>query len=199
VVADLVRACGHDVVGFVDADPGKRGALVEPGGGRVLFLEAEFSGTDLASTHGVDAVALAIGDNHARLQVLERLGQLCLPVLTHPFAAVSTSAAVGRGTVILPAAVINADASLGAGVIVNSAAVVEHDCRIADGVHISPNATLSGCVQVGRATWIGAGATIIQGVTVGSDALVAAGAVVIRNVPDGARVAGVPAVPMRGR
>jgi sugar O-acyltransferase (sialic acid O-acetyltransferase NeuD family) len=197
VVADLVRACGHDVAGFVDTDPRKLGAQVEPGGARVLFLEEEFLDSDSEAPGGVEAVALAIGGNHARLQALERLGERRVPVLAHPFAALSPSATVGRGSVILPAAVVNAAASLGAGVIVNSAAVVEHDCRIADGVHISPNATVSGGVQVGRASWIGAGATVIQGVTVGSDALVAAGAVVIRDVPDGGRVAGVPAVPMR--
>jgi acetyltransferase-like isoleucine patch superfamily enzyme len=46
---------------------------------------------------------------------------------------------------------------------------------------------------------IGSNATILAGITIGAGALVAAGAVVTKDVADGEVVAGVPALPMRGK
>lgn len=198
VVADLVRALGHELVGFVDADAAKRDEVVEPGGGRVVMIQDEFlARVDAGSLPaGAGAVVLAIGDNAARLRCLERLPDSLLPSLVHPAAVRSPSAGIGEGTVVFAGAVVNAAARIGRGVIVNTAAVVEHDCVVDDGAHLSPGAVLAGGVHVGARSWVGAGATVIQGVRIGSDVVVGAGAVVIRDVPDGARVAGVPARPI---
>ena len=202
VVADLVRACGHELVGYVDADPAKRGQAAEPGGGRVLLDQRELLASvdeDGTLPYGADAVALAVGDNRLRAEGLFRLGSTCVPALVHPSAVVSPSACVARGSVVFPLAVVNAGARIGQAVIVNSAAVVEHDCVLGDGVHVSPHATLAGGVKVGERSWVGAGATVIQNVVIGADVTIGAGAVVIRDVPDGLTVAGVPAVSLERR
>ncbi len=196
VVADLVRASGDDVVGFVDRDAAKLGEVVDPGGARVVLAEDEFVaslGDGGAWRYDASAVALAVGDNAARLACLARLADVDAPALVHPTAARSPSAVVGRGAVVFANAVVNAAAAIGSAVIVNSGAVVEHDCDVGDGAHVSPGAVLSGGVRVGARTWIGAGATVIQGVRIGADVVVGAGAVVIRDVPDGATVVGNPA------
>lgn len=196
VIADLVRATGAVVVGFVDRDAAKVGQVVEPGGARVVFAEDEFLATVGIAAVGAaaaPAVALAVGDNVVRLGCLARLGTRVLPTLVHPTAACSPSATFGAGTVVLANAVVNAAAALGSAVIVNSGAVVEHDCVVGDGAHVSPGAVVSGGVRVGDRTWIGAGATVIHGVRVGRDVVVGAGAVVIRDVPDGVTVVGNPA------
>ena len=200
VVADLVRACGHDLAGFADGEVGKLGRVVEPGGARAILDERELlklldGGGELPDR--VDAVALGIGDNRARMAALGRLAGRCAQPLVHPSAVVSPSAVLGRGTVVFPLAVVNAGARIGDAVIVNSAAVVEHDCALAGGVHLSPHATLAGNVSVGERSWVGAGATVIQNLEIGADATVGAGAVVIRNVPPGCTVVGVPAAPLR--
>ncbi|MCQ2071002.1 MAG: sugar O-acetyltransferase, partial [archaeon] len=49
-------------------------------------------------------------------------------------------------------------------------------------------------IVVGDGVWIGSGSKVMPGVTIGKDAIVAAGSVVTKDVPDGAVVAGVPAV-----
>lgn len=198
VVADLARAAGWTVAGFVDRDPARLGETVEPGGGRVVVDEDEFLRQAGAGrcANGADGVTLAVGDNRARHDCLRRVPGLHAPALVHPSAVVSPSARLGRATVVLPLAAVNAAARLGEAVIVNTAAVVEHDCVLGDAVHVSPGAVLAGGVQVGERSWIGAGAAVIQGVRVGRDAIVGAGAVVIRDVPDGVTVVGNPARPI---
>jgi UDP-perosamine 4-acetyltransferase len=198
VVADLVRAAGYQVAGFIDRDSARLGETVEPGGGTVVADEAEFLRVAAGGrcANGADGVILAVGDNRARHDCLLRVPGLLVPALVHPSAVVSPSARLGRGTVVLPLAAVNAAARLGDAVIVNTGAVVEHDCVLGDAVHVSPRAVLAGGVHVGERSWIGAGAAVIQGVRVGRDAMVGAGAVVIRDVPDGATVVGNPACPI---
>ena len=195
VVADLVRALGHGLVGFVDGDAEKLGREVEPGGGRVVMADEPFLAAvarDGQYPLGADAVAVAVGDNAARQRCLNALGGLCVPALVHPAAACSPSARLGRGVVVFARAVVNADAHVEPGVIVNSGAIVEHDCYISYAAHISPGAVLAGRVRVGARSWVGAGAVIIHGLTVGHDAVVGAGTVVIRDVPDSVTVVGNP-------
>jgi sugar O-acyltransferase (sialic acid O-acetyltransferase NeuD family) len=196
VIADLVRALGHEIVGFVDADPDKMDREVEPGGGRVVISEASFlrciEEGDLLP-EGADAVALAIGDNRRRVDAMSRLRPERIPALVHPGAVVSPSARIGEGSVVFARAVIHASARVGAGVIVNTAAVVEHDCVVSDGAHLAPASVLAGGARVGEMSWIGAGAVVIQGRTVGREVMVGAGAAVISDVADRTTVVGVPA------
>jgi sugar O-acyltransferase (sialic acid O-acetyltransferase NeuD family) len=191
VVADLVRAAGHRVVGFIDGDPRKLGREVEHGGARVVLSEDELRASDGIS--GADAIVLGIGANAARLDCLAVLGDRVAEALAHPSAVISQTARLGRGTVVMPGAIVNAGAMLGDAVVVNSGSVVEHDCRLEAASHLSPGAVLAGNVRLGERAWVGAGATVIPDVLIGADAIVGAGAVVIRSVPAGSTVVGNPA------
>lgn len=195
VVADLVRAAGYTLAGYVDRDPARLGSVVEPLGGRVVATEEELLQAVESGRfpNGAAAITLGLGDNRTRAACLSRLAGVCAPALLHPTAMISLSARYGRAVVVFPGAVVNAAAVLGDAVIINTSAVVEHDCRLGDAVHVSPGAVLAGTVTVGDRSWIGANAVVIQGVRVGSDVIVGAGAVVIRDVPDGATVVGNPA------
>lgn len=200
VVADLVRALGGRVAGFVDADPAKLGQRVEPGGGRVVVAQAEFQaglrrGDPLPGE--ASGVVVAIGESRLRLSLCAQLEAALAPALVHPASHRSPSARLGDGTVVFSRAVLNADAVVGRGVIVNTGAIVEHDCRVGDGAHVSPGAVLCGGVEVGEGAWIGAASVVIPGVRVGRGATVGAGAVVVRDVADGVVVAGNPAKPVR--
>lgn len=195
VVADLIRALGGEIAGYVDQDHTKMGVIVEPGGAMVVALQNELLAF-LSRRHrlpgSADAVVLAFGDGQSRLDLLETIGDELCPALVHPTAFVSPSAKIGAGTVVLPGAIVNASAVVGRAVIINSGAVIEHDCQIGDGVHISPHATMCGSVRVGARSWIGAGSTVIQGIDIGSDTIVGAGATIIRSVPNAITIVGNP-------
>lgn len=192
VVGDLLRAAGHDLVGFVDADAEMLASRASP----ASYLEEEFMEQlrkRACYPDGIEACALGIGNNRLRQSRLQLLEGLDAPALVHPTAYVSPTATVGRSSVVFPHAVVNPDAWIGDAVIVNSGAIVEHDCRLESAVHVSPGAVLCGGVSVGERSWVGAGATVIHGVTIGKDSIVGAGSTVIRQVADGETVIGSPA------
>jgi UDP-perosamine 4-acetyltransferase len=191
VVAELIRAAGHQVVGFVDADPRKFGREVEHGRARVVLLEEEIRASE--EVPGADAVALGIGANGARFDCLGVLGDRVAQAFAHPTAVISPTARLARGTVVMAGAIVNSGAVLEDAVVVNSGAVVEHDCRLEAASHLSPGAVLAGNVRLGERAWVGAGATVIPHVSIGADATVGAGAVVIRSVHPGITVVGNPA------
>jgi sugar O-acyltransferase (sialic acid O-acetyltransferase NeuD family) len=196
VVADVARAGGATVVGFIDRDAAKVGLRISPSGDSVVLEEAGFldhvkAGRSLP--YSATGVALGIGDNAQRSRCRGRLDATLLPPVVHPAAIVSPSARIGPGAVVMPNVVVNAGAQIGAGAILNTACVIEHDCVIGEDAHVSPGAILAGAVKVGAGAWVGAGATVIPGVSIGEWAVIGAGAVVIRDVPAGVTVVGNPA------
>ncbi len=156
--------------------------------------------SDIASAVAAgSAFALGIGANNVRMKFLEMLRDSGgkLPVLIHPFSAVSRRSRLGEGSVVLATAAINTGAEIGPGTIINTGASVDHECQLGEAVHICPGARLAGNVNVGRLALIGVGSSIKQGITVGAGAVVGAGAAVVSDVPPGLVVAGVPAKSLR--
>lgn len=196
LVADIVRSCGHEIVGFVDADESRVGTEAESGGARVLYTEDEFLET-LDEEPDFHAVALALEDNRARLRAyFEVADSLALPAFVHPSAVVSPSAKIGDGTIVGAGVVINAAAAVGRAVMLETACVVEHDNQIGDGSCVGSGAVLAGSVTLGERALVRAGATVIPGIRVGSDSVVEAGSTVVRHVEDESRVDGTPARPV---
>lgn len=195
VIETLVREGKHRPVGVTDLRPREGTVLGVP----ILGDDSVLPGL---RKKGMRAFVVGVGgvpDNHPRAGVYQQgLDAGLTPVTAiHPSAAVAKSASLGPGTVVMPLAAVNPDCVIGTNVIVNTRAVVEHDTRIADHAHVGPGAVLCGSVVVGEGAFIGAGAVVIHGIRIGDWAVVAAGAIVIRDVPDGGRVAGSPARPLR--
>lgn len=181
-VADLVVACGYDIVAFIDDF--KEGAH-EPTGLAVS--------TNLAA-YSADAATCAIGGVAARAACWESYAEkITFCTLVHPSASVSDYALIGAGTQVFQYAAINSQARVGVNCIVNVGCVVAHDCVVGSHTHLAPGAKLGGAARVGERSLVGTGAIVLPGVRIGSDCTVGAGSVVLTDVGDGKRVAGAPA------
>ena len=176
VVADIVRARGDKILGFLDDSA--QGAL-----GKI---------SDYGKFYCVEFV-VAIGDNRARKQIAGMLENVKWYTPIHPTAIISPSAVIGEGTVVMPGAVINADAKVGRHCIINTTAVVEHDCKIGDFCHISVGAKLGGTVRTGEGTMIGIGAAVRNNTEICKWCTVGAGAVVVKPINAAGVYVGVPA------
>lgn len=182
-VADLIVACGHEIVGFYDNS-----------------ASGDHRPTGLPIVHDLgaldaDAVTIAVGDTTARADLFATIvaGDHAVATLVHPSACVSGYAQIGDGTQVMQNAVVNSAALVGQNVILNVGCFIAHDCVVKSHSHIAPGALMSGGSSVGERCLIGAGSILLPGVKVGDGAVVGAGAVVTHDVPAGQSVAGVPA------
>lgn len=87
---------------------------------------------------------VGLGNNSLRCELLEKLAAAGYdtPVFISRHAAVSPSAQLGAGTVVLPFAYVGAGAVVGAGCIVNAGAIIDHDTTLGRGVHAAPGAII---------------------------------------------------------
>jgi sugar O-acyltransferase (sialic acid O-acetyltransferase NeuD family) len=192
VVADILLSLSqHEVVGFIDGNESLYGSTVLglPVCGGESWLRKQ-------STTDHWGVALGIGNNYVRGQIVSRLRGLQLLLVIHPSATVSRSAELGEGTVVMAGAVINPGAQVGRGAIINSGAVVEHDVVIGDYAHVSPSSAMGGGARLGEMSHLGLGAVVLPGIKVGDRSIVGAGACVTKPVPSNTTVVGVPAKPL---
>lgn len=165
----------------------------DPIGDFRILDERELSPELIAS--GYESVAVAIGDNRARLSKARLLVSFGahLPALVHPSAVVSPSASLGVGTVVCAGAVVNASARTGAACIVNTGAVVEHECVLEDGVHMSPGSLLGGGCIVGEEAWLCIGSSAVDHVRVAPGSVLAGGSCLVVDADEPGLYAGVPA------
>lgn len=185
VVADIVRACGDTVLGFLDDAPDRPGALC---GFPVLGPTADYGNYPDAW------FIIAIGSAAARSKIAARLGDVRWYTAIHPSAVISPlGTGIGGGTVVMANAVVNPCAKIGRHCIINTAAVVEHDDLLGDCCHLSVGAKLAGTVTVGARTWVGIGAVVSNNLTICPDCMIGAGAVVVTNINEPGTYAGVPA------
>lgn len=131
-LADWLAAEGYGEAEFLD-DNALSGA-----GFTVLGKLADYE--QYAVQHQPRAAFVGLGNNALRCELLEKLraAGYDTPVFISAKAAVSPSAALGAGTVVLPFAYVGAGAVVGAGCILNAGAVVDHNTRLGAGVHVAP-------------------------------------------------------------
>ena len=171
VVADILEAAGTPAVGMVE-----------------LFGDAL---PDVPH----DAVIVAIGDNHARRAVTERLvaaGER-LATAIHPFTSIAGSATIGEGSTISAGAIVQPRATIGRGVLLNTKASVDHDTVIGDFAHVSAGGTVGARCRIGDEVLIALGASVVSDIHIGPRTTLGAGAVAVRDLPEAVVAWGVPA------
>jgi acetyltransferase EpsM len=137
---------------------------------------------------------IAVGDNHARKKISDRLSTAQWITLIHPTAIISDDVEIGIGTVIMAGAIIQPGTRIGNHCIINTGACVDHDCIIGDYTHIAPGSALAGGVTIGEGTFLGIGTSIIPNIKIGNWITIGAGSVVINDqTTDSCTVFGVPA------
>ncbi len=191
--AECAAACGIPLAGLII--PADETALWFQG---TRCDEATFLAQAQPTT-----VHVAIGDNHIRRIVVERVTgtkkAVQLASLIHPAATVASSADVGAGVLVLAASVVNAFARIGRGVTLYSGAVVEHDCTIDDFASLAPRAALGGGVSIGAGAHIGVGASVAHALKIGANSVIGTGAAVVGDIPANSVAYGVPARVLRSR
>lgn len=83
---------------------------------------------------------VALGNNALRTELLQKLAAVgyATPVWCSKRAAVSPTAMLGPGTVVLPFAYVGARAQIGNGCILNAGCIVDHNATLGNGVHVAP-------------------------------------------------------------
>ena len=191
VIESVLASDPKRVVHVVDDDPEtiERSVLGIPVSGRRDWLASNATGA---------SVALGIGGNRARLDVLDWLVSQGREIETviHPSAIVGATVGVGAGTFFSAGSIAIGDARIGRGAIINTGASVDHDCVIGDGVHIGPGVRLCGNVRVAERSLIGVGSAVRPGISIGADVIVGAGSAVVGDLADGGTYCGCPARPL---
>jgi len=168
-VAELVRHCGHEVVGRVD-DKSQGPDIL----GDFTAVCASHSSADFG-------MLLAIGYSNlpARWLAWQRLQAAGYrsPALIHPRAYVADTASVAEGCMVMAGALVDVRARLDEAVVLWPGACISHDSRVGANTFVSPRGTLCGNVDVGAHSFIGANATVVDHVHLASSSFVKAGSV----------------------
>lgn len=193
-VADVLRAWGRQVIGFLDDDPAREGARV---GGLPVLGSLDW----LLKAGEPLSVAVGIGSSLARRSVYERIlllnPAIDFPPIIHPSALLGSRIAIGEGALVQAGCTLTCDISIGRFVVLNIGVGISHDVRVADFATIGPRSQFTGATACGVCAEVGAGTIVIPGRSIGDGATTGAGAVIIRDVQPSSTVVGVPARPPR--
>lgn len=187
VCLDVLRAAGHEILGYIANDPSELD---------LVHLGDDSTINELSTTEC--SIFVAVGDNKLRMRLIQNaaLRGHRFARAVSPNAVVSASVTIGECSVIMPGVVINARTTIGVGVIVNTSASIDHDGRVGDFAHIAPGCHLAGSVSVGSGAFLGVGVSVIPGRSIGDWAIVGAGAAVVTDIAPSVTAVGVPARPL---
>ncbi|HEX3109811.1 MAG TPA: transferase, partial [Thermoanaerobaculia bacterium] len=150
---------------------------------------------DLLSRTPHDAIIVAIGDNHTRRVVSERLvasGEV-LATVRHPFTSIAADVTIGEGTMISAGVVITPGATIGRGVLLNTCCSIDHQSSVGDFAHVSIHVAIGANCAIGEEALIAPGAVVTTSRHVGARTTIGAAAVVLRDIGDDVLAYGVPA------
>jgi sugar O-acyltransferase (sialic acid O-acetyltransferase NeuD family) len=189
-VLSVCEAAGTTVLGVLDDDPAKEGAVF--GGTTVLGT------VDRVHDHPEADLLLCAGKGSVRKRLVTRLAALGVgedryATVVDPSVRVPSSCTVGAGSILLAGVVLTADVRLGQHVVCMPHVTLTHDDQLADYATLTSGVSLGGGVTVGEAAYIGMNASVREGRVVGAGCVLGMGAALVSDQPPGTVYAGVPA------
>lgn len=177
VVAEAARSVGTCVLGFVADSPSPLGLIGD-----------EVSLPNLLRANLGAQVIVAIGDNHVRRQIAQRLlaktPGITFASVVHRSATLCAGCVVSPGAFVAAGAVVGVDARVGEGAIVNTRASLDHHAELGAFASMAPASATGGRVRIGAGSAIGMGAMIHHDVTIGSDTVLGSLALANKNLGD---------------
>ena len=113
--------------------------------------------------------------------------------IVHPTASLSSTAEIGRGSVIHQHVTVTRSVIIGKHVLILPNTAITHGDVIGDYTIVNAGACISGEVKIGRSCYVGTNSAIRQNITIGDYCLIGMGSVVLSDVPANSVVVGNPA------
>lgn len=190
-IADAIISNGWKVKAFIDETGSKKSFLNFPVINRIENIVPEDSN-----------MAVAIGDNTQRKNVVERLkkaGSFRFPAIVHKTAYTGLCSTLREGTVILAGANLGANSHLGNFVILNTGSSLDHDCRMGDFSSLAPSSVTGGNVKIGDFSAIGIGACLRHSIVIGRHTVIGSASLVNSDMPSEVIAFGTPCKKIRNR
>lgn len=148
VVEEVSKDCGYEKIAFLDDNSVE--AI-----GKIEELEKFVDEFEYAF--------VAIGNNKLRGELMHRLEEAGykVPVLIHSSAYVSSTAKIGKGTIVEPKAIINANTIIESGCIISIGSIIDHDVKIGECSHVNSGAIVKAGAEVNSYTKVEAGKIIV--------------------------------------
>lgn len=179
VIADIIKASGDEIIGFLDDNKKFKNKIIFDDK-KVLGLLSETEINQYKDMYFI----IGIGNNKIRKKISRRFKNINWYTAIHPNAIIGSNVKIGEGSVIMPGTVINICTKIGKHCIINTCSSLDHDNIIDNFVHISPGSHLAGDVQIGEGTWICAGVTIINNIKIEKNNIIGAGATVVKDIEE---------------
>jgi len=199
VVADAIAAQNrYDLLAFVDDS-----APSHPQGFESIALFSSDALRSLLDKESDVYGVMGIGTNFLReaavSQVENDFPNLKWATVIHPSAVCSSSAKVGKGSVVCMAASIGVRTNIGSHTIVNSGSNVDHDSTFGSFASCGPGVTTGGSCSVGARSFVGIGSTLVHGTVVGDDTVIGGHSLVLGSCESSSVYYGAPAKRVRKR
>lgn len=179
----------YNILGFLDDDQGKHGAIIY--GSKVLGSIDQIE----KYLNNTPDVILAISSPSAKATIVQRLSayDLCFPNLIFATSWLSKKVKIGRGVIIYPGTSINYETNIDDFVVINMNCSIGHNCTLGKFATLSPGVNLGGFTLLEQEVFMGIGAATRQNIRVGARSVVGGQAMVTKEIPANSVVAGVPA------
>jgi UDP-perosamine 4-acetyltransferase len=131
----------------------------------------------------------------ARRRVFDRLRRDGYDLTNYisPRAAVSRSAAIGVGNIVMPGVVVEPLARIGSGNLFWSQTLICHEVVVGDHNYIAANCVVGGHSRIGDLCFMGNSSTTVDAVYLADETQVLAGSIVFENTEAHTKYFGLPA------